>query len=80
MVLPENMEIAYNKNVARLEEGKSMPYITTAERIGRREGRKEGKIQTARKMIREGLDVALIAKVTGLPKKTVEQLRKEENE
>ena len=51
MVLPEPLEELYLDAVEAYEEGKQMPYITSAERIGvkrgfklgREEGREEGK-------------------------------------
>jgi len=41
---------------------------------GREEGRQAEKIELARKMLQEGLDLALIAKITGLS--DIEQLLK----
>lgn len=85
MVLPENLEIQYNQEIAKLEEAKTMPYITTAERIGiqkgiqegKQLGLQEGKMETARNMIREGMAISLIVKLTGLPEHAVRQLQEE---
>ena len=41
MVLPEDLEIRYNDEITQYEEARKMKYITTAERIGIRKGRKE---------------------------------------
>ena len=85
MVLPEGLEIQYNDMITQLEEAKHMPYVTSAERIGikrgkqegKLEGLQEGKMETARNMLRKGMDLALIAELTGLSPETVEQLRQE---
>lgn len=57
MVLPEPLEIQYNNEIILLEKESSMPYITTAQRIGRKEGktegRKEGKIEGKIEMLLE---------------------------
>ena len=46
---------------------------------GRKEGRKEGKeqeqIEIAKKMLNEGIDIEIIAKITGLTKERIEELR-----
>jgi predicted transposase/invertase (TIGR01784 family) len=42
LVLPEKLEIRYNEEITRLEEGKKMPYVTSAERIGIKKGKQEG--------------------------------------
>jgi predicted transposase/invertase (TIGR01784 family) len=43
---------------------------------GKAEGKAEGKADTARAALREGLDVDMICKITGLPKKTVLELKR----
>ena len=58
MVLPEPMEIQYNKDINFLEKEATMPYITTAERIGRSEGRKEGRKEGKEGMLK-GLEMIL---------------------
>ncbi|NUM37217.1 MAG: hypothetical protein HUU50_21950 [Candidatus Brocadiae bacterium] len=54
MVLPEPMEIQYNNEIILLEKEATMPYITTAERIGRSEGKKEGKKEGRKEGRKEG--------------------------
>jgi predicted transposase/invertase (TIGR01784 family) len=44
---------------------------------GKSEGKVEGKVETARVALREGLDVDVICKITGLSKETVLGLRNE---
>ena len=41
---------------------------------GREEGREEGIRETAAKMEKSGLDIALIASITGLPVEEIEKL------
>lgn len=57
MVLPESLSKKFNTQHKKYEEGKKMPYITTAERIGRDEGRDEGMLADAREMVLEALDI-----------------------
>ncbi len=61
MVLPELLSKEFNTQHKEYEEDKKMPYITTAERIGREEGRQEGRqegmLSEAREMVLEALDI-----------------------
>jgi predicted transposase YdaD len=43
MELPAALDTKINEKVKNIEEAKKMPYITFAERYGRKEGRKEGR-------------------------------------
>jgi len=42
LALPEPLEYTFKQDLARFERENNMPYITSFERIGRKEGRKEG--------------------------------------
>ena len=42
---------------------------------GKREGRVEGKIETARTMLTKGMEVGLIAEITNLPEAQLLQLK-----
>ncbi|SHG46672.1 conserved hypothetical protein (putative transposase or invertase) [Thermosyntropha lipolytica DSM 11003] len=46
---------------------------------GREEGRKEGREETALNALREGLDVKLISRLTGLSVERIEELKKNLN-
>ncbi len=46
-----------------------------SEKKGREEGVKENKIETARNMLKENLDLNLIEKITGLSKSEIEKLK-----
>jgi len=74
MALPDDLEKAYHRELTKYEEETKMPYITTAERIGREEGRKE----TARNLLQLGvLTEEQIAQTTELPIEEIRQLRSE---
>ena len=54
LALPKPLEYTFKQDLARFEKEHSMPYITSIERIGREEGRKEEHeqcCQTLRKLI-----------------------------
>jgi len=55
-----------------------MAYVTSWERIakkdGIKEGRKEEKLDTARRLIKRGVDMDIIVEATGFPKKEIEKL------
>ncbi|MGV8122288.1 MAG: hypothetical protein AB2L14_21210 [Candidatus Xenobiia bacterium LiM19] len=42
MALPEPLEIEFNEEMKKYEEGKEMAYITSAERLGIKKGLHEG--------------------------------------
>ncbi len=44
---------------------------------GKLEGKKEGKLEVAKKALREGMEIDLIVKLTGLSEKEIKELAKE---
>ena len=60
------------KNIAR-EEGREEG-LKEGLKEGREEGEKKGKIEIAKNMLKEGLDVNLISKLSGLSVKEIEEL------
>ena len=65
------------KTVEYLTEGAEETVMTTAERLrkeGRKEGQKEARLESARRMLEEGLDINLIIKITGLSPDEVREL------
>ncbi len=60
MVLPEDMEIQYNEEIEAYEKEKTVPYITTAERIGIQKGRMEGRQEGRMEGKQEGMQKALV--------------------
>ena len=79
LTLPEGLDDMYHKELVKFEEEQKMPYITTAERIGRREGKKEGikkgklvgKILMVQEMIRQS-----VYSEKKLEEKTLAELKK----
>ena len=57
MVLPESLSKTFNNQHKKYEEKKKMPFITTAERIGREKGMVKGMVDEAREMVLEVLDI-----------------------
>ena len=60
MVLPEELNRKLHNEIIKYEEGKKMPHITTAEKIGMekgiQQGMQQGMIKTARESILENLE------------------------
>jgi hypothetical protein len=54
MRLPEGSEQIYHKELLRFEKEVKMPYVTTAERVGIKEGIKRGKKEGIKEGIKEG--------------------------
>lgn len=46
----------------------------------KREGIREGKLETAKNMLKKGLSIDLIVEVTDLPKESIEELENESNQ
>ncbi|QTA87666.1 Uncharacterized protein dnm_037000 [Desulfonema magnum] len=76
MALPEALEKTYHQEIMRFEEEHKMQYITTAERIGMEKGRTEEKNETAKNMLKLGMEIGLICQVTGLSEEDVRKLSK----
>ncbi|MDQ1354423.1 MAG: hypothetical protein QG657_4732, partial [Acidobacteriota bacterium] len=80
--LPEGLNEQLSTKIEKLEEDYKMPYITSWERIaekkgvkiGKQEGVESGKIETARKLIKRGVALDIIAEATGFSKKKIENL------
>jgi hypothetical protein len=76
--LPEGLNKQLSKKIEKLEEDYKMPYVTSWERIAKKEGVKIGvkkeKIETASRLLKRGVDIDIIADATGLSKKKIEEL------
>ena len=88
--LPEDLSRELSIEISKFEEEYKMAYVTSWERIakkdgiqegiqegiqvGRQEGIKDGKLDTARKLIKKGVDIDIIAEATGFPRKEIEKL------
>jgi len=70
------LQEAYQNDLKAYRDNKNVVDTARAEgkAEGKAEGRAEGKIETARNMKQAGFDVAVIAKMTGLPLSEIERL------
>ena len=81
-----NEDFPFSKWLSEEEDAKKVTntLIKNAKEEGKKQGKKEGKIQgkkeqsieISRKMIKEGLEIEFISKVTGLSKEEIEKLQK----
>ncbi len=78
--LPENLEKQISYEITKIEEAINMNYVTSWERIakkeGKKEGMKEGKLEIARRMLSDGLPVSNVLKYTQLKPKDIESIVK----
>jgi hypothetical protein len=76
--LPESFDKKLGEEIIQLEEEYKMPYVTSWERIAKKEGMKEGmregKLETARELLKRGVDIHTIAEATGFSPEEIEQL------
>ncbi|MCP4111577.1 MAG: transposase [Desulfobacteraceae bacterium] len=55
LVLPENLEIQFRKELTQITEGDKMPYVTSIERLAKKEGVEEGVILNSREMVLQAI-------------------------
>jgi predicted transposase/invertase (TIGR01784 family) len=77
--LPDELEQQLDNDLPEITGGETMPhYITHWERRGIKrgleEGKEEAKVETARRMLQEGLDIDMIQRITGLPEEKLREL------
>jgi predicted transposase YdaD len=89
LALPEGLEQQFTIELIAFEEERRMRYVTSVERIGEQRGEKRGLEQgiqigtddtlrnVALNMLREGADIAFIARTTGLSVEQIQQLQVE---
>ena len=65
-------QAAYQQSLKYLRDMKNV--VDTAHREGREEGKEENAIETARKMKKDGMSTALIAKYTALTEQEIKAL------
>jgi len=75
--LSKPFELEYLNEVYQLEEAKKMPYISNAERFGKEEGFKEGKLEVARHLLEEGIKPAIVKRATGFSAAKIKKLQQE---
>ncbi|MBS0287322.1 MAG: hypothetical protein JSR17_08505 [Proteobacteria bacterium] len=79
LALPKELELKYHEEIKHIEEEKKVEYISTAERIGREEGYKQG-VQQVRLQERKFL-TSLLQKVMGnIPQNTLQKIEASSNE
>jgi predicted transposase YdaD len=59
MTLPEELEQEFWQEIRQLEEERSMPYITSVQRIGRQEGIQEGRQEGRQAGLLKGIELGL---------------------
>jgi hypothetical protein len=84
--LPEDLNRQLSEKISKIEEVHKMPYVTSWERIAKKDGEKigkkigekigekKGKLETARELIKNGVDINIIARATGFPKEEIKKL------
>ena len=81
LVLPENLEIQFSKEILKIEEASKMPYVTSFEKAGYKKGLEEGlekgKEEVAKNALNEGMPLEDISKFTGISIKKLRELKTE---
>ncbi|MGD2084652.1 MAG: hypothetical protein PVH61_00565 [Candidatus Aminicenantes bacterium] len=76
--LPEGLNKQLSKKIEKLEEDYKMPYVTSWERIAKKEGKREGMKakakESAKRMLEDGMPIETISKYTGLTEKEIKAL------
>ena len=75
MDLPETLEIQFMDTVKKIETEKEMTYVTSIERIARREGKAEGNIQLLQELL--GIPVSSDAELEQMDAERLQALLKE---
>jgi hypothetical protein len=73
MALPEGLDKKFSIELARFEDEKKMPYVTSIERVGIKKGLEQGKLDMARESVLEALKVRF-GQVADAMKKRVESI------
>jgi hypothetical protein len=74
--LPVGLTKQLNMKISKLEEDYKMPYVTSWERVAKKEGEKIGKLDAAREFLKNGVDIDIVVKSTGFSRKEIERLAK----
>lgn len=80
MTLPPELERQFREELDTYEEERKMPLITSMERLAKEEGIQQTTREIATKLLKEGADLDLIARVTDLTMEEIEDLRSEASE
>jgi len=55
--LPEELAVVFRRELMEYEDQLHMPYITSIERLGRQEGRREGAVATGQRAVLDALNI-----------------------
>jgi hypothetical protein len=76
--LPIGYQDKLSIEVIKLEEEYKMPYVTSWEKMGEEKGEKrgikKGKLETAKELVKRGVDINIIVEATGFSKEEIEKL------
>ncbi|MDQ1354645.1 MAG: hypothetical protein QG657_4954 [Acidobacteriota bacterium] len=76
--LPDDLEKIVSEDIAIFEEEQKMNHVLSWEKIARKEGKKEGKIETLRtitlNLLKKGVCIDNIIEYTDLSRKEIEEL------
>jgi predicted transposase/invertase (TIGR01784 family) len=72
--LPKEYQKKINDAVTKLEEENKMTYVSSWEREAREQGRRETYKEVAKKLIKRGIDLKIIAETTGLSLEEVKNM------
>ncbi len=76
--LPEELELQLAEDIFRIEEETKMPLMLTIEKLGikkgKLEGKREGKFEIVKRMIKKGMDLKTIKELTGLPQSELKKV------
>ncbi|SMC43795.1 hypothetical protein SAMN02746065_10297 [Desulfocicer vacuolatum DSM 3385] len=79
LILPEALEEIFLEELKAYEKEKNMPYITSAERIGRKKGEEKKLLSFVRRAHEQGISVSTIAKIVQLDISMVESILNNED-
>ncbi len=72
--IPDDLNKQLTKKISKLEEEYKMPYVTSWEKIAKKEGEEKKAKDTAKRMLEDGVSIENIAKYTGLTEKEIKSL------
>jgi hypothetical protein len=73
--LPEAFKTRIKQVIKKAEEDFKMEYVPLWERDAERKGKKIGKLETAKNLLKMGIDIEKVSEATGLKKEELEKLR-----
>lgn len=78
ITLSDELENRLSEEISKIEEEHNMTYVTSWERIAKREGKiegkREGKLETAKELLKNGVSIDIISRATGFSREKIEGL------